>query len=57
LANNVGSSVPELAARPVRLVTVLVAMSESLLFTDLASSLVISLVTEIGSRLVSRLIS
>lgn len=57
MANNVGSSVPELAARPVRLVTVLVAMSESLLFTDLASSLVISLVTEIGSRLVSRLIS
>ena len=56
LASSLGNSVPELATRSVRLVAVLAARLGSYLFTDLASSFVISLVTEFASRLVSRLI-
>jgi hypothetical protein len=57
LASSLGNSVPELATRSMRLVTVLTARLGSYLFTDLASSLVISLVTEFAGTLVSRLIN
>ena len=51
LASSLESSVPELATRSGRLVTELAARLGSYLFTDLASSLVISLVTEFASKL------
>jgi len=57
LASSLGNSVPELATRSVRLVIVLAARLGSYLFAGLASSLVISLVTEFTSRLVSSLIN
>jgi hypothetical protein len=56
LPSSLGSSVPALATSSERLVTVLAARLGSYLFTDLASGLVISLVNEFASRLLSRLI-
>lgn len=57
VASSLGGLVPELAARLVKLITELASRLGSYLFSDLASSWVISLVTEFDSRLVNGLIN